>query len=71
MIASRYNIPYLLDVHGSGNNICGEIYAVDEAKLKHLDVLEDYPKYYTRREETIVREDTGAEVKCIVYFLLR
>ena len=40
-------------------------------KLRHLDVLEDYPKYYTRRLETVVNESTGDEVECVVYFLLR
>ena len=40
-------------------------------KLRHLDVLEDYPKYYTRRLETVVRESKGDEVECLVYFLLR
>ena len=40
-------------------------------KLRHLDVLEDYPKYYTRRLETVVRQSTGDEVECLVYFLLR
>ena len=40
-------------------------------QLRHLDVLEDYPKYYTRRPETVLREDTDEEVECLVYFLLR
>lgn len=34
-------------------------------------MLEDYPKYYTRRLVTVVRESTGDEVECLVYFLLR
>ena len=89
VIASRYNIPYLLDVPGKGEFVVGEIYAIDEEKvgfdtcqmsvtmtsitlkLRHLDVLEDYPKYYTRRLETVVSESTGDEFECLVYFLLR
>jgi gamma-glutamylaminecyclotransferase len=63
VIASRYNIPYLLDVPNCGMCVVGEIYSVDESKLRHLDVLEDYPKYYTRRVETIVRLDTNDDVQ--------
>ena len=44
VIASRYNIPFLLDHPDHGNNVRGEIYRVDEQKVKHLDILEDYPK---------------------------
>ena len=87
VIASRYNIPYLLDVPGKGEFVVGEIYAIDEEKvgfemcqmlvtmtsitlkLRHLDVLEDYPKYYTRRLETVVSESTGDEFECLVYIL--
>eukprot|EP00088_Acartia_fossae_P071169 TRINITY_DN9712_c0_g1_i1.p1 TRINITY_DN9712_c0_g1~~TRINITY_DN9712_c0_g1_i1.p1 ORF type:complete len:164 (-),score=27.44 TRINITY_DN9712_c0_g1_i1:133-624(-) len=53
VIASRYNIPYLLDKEGTGNRVEGELYEVDQQMLARLDVLEDHPKYYTRREETV------------------
>lgn len=46
--ATRYNIPFLLNLPGEGYRISGEIYAVDEAKLRHLDILEDYPRFYDR-----------------------
>ena len=32
------------------------LYRVDDAKLKHLDVLEDYPRLYDRIEEQINME---------------
>jgi gamma-glutamylaminecyclotransferase len=73
VIASRYNIPYLLDVPNTGHHIRGEVYSIDEAKLKHLDVLECYPKYYTRRLESIRVEARDGEepLKCWIYFLIR
>ncbi|CAG0901733.1 unnamed protein product [Cyprideis torosa] len=53
VIASRYNIPYLLDARGQGRQVEGEVWSIDDAMLRNLDVLEDYPKHYTRREEPI------------------
>lgn len=53
MIASKFNIPFLLNVPSQGEKIKGEIYAINKQKLLHLDVLEDYPKLYTRREENV------------------
>lgn len=48
LVATKYNIPFLLNVPNTGNNICGEIYSVDETMLKNLDELEDYPDLYDR-----------------------
>lgn len=48
VIATRYNIPFLLDLPGTGHPITGEIYAVDDNKLKQLDIVENYPKFYDR-----------------------
>ena len=49
----RFNIPYLLDKPGTGHNICGEVYEVDEKMLGKLDELEDHPTYYERRLEKV------------------
>lgn len=49
VIATRYNVPFLLDLPGTGKIVHGEVYAVDEAKLAHLDVLEEYPTFYSRQ----------------------
>lgn len=49
VIATQYNLPMLLDQAGTGKSIKGEIYKIDAAKLKHLDILEAYPSLYTRR----------------------
>lgn len=49
VIATRYNVPFLLDQPGTGHFVQGEIYSVDTDKLAHLDVLEQYPEFYTRQ----------------------
>jgi hypothetical protein len=51
IVASRYNIPYLLDAPGVGHRILGEVYSVDNAMLSALDALEDAPNYYSRKIE--------------------
>ena len=53
MIASRYNVPYLLDAPGQGHKIQGQVYRVDEDKLRILDILEGVPEHYIRRQVTV------------------
>lgn len=48
-------------------NIQGEVYEIDEKMLSNLDILEDYPTYYTRRKESILLDDR--EEHCWTYFL--
>lgn len=48
IIATKYNIPFLLNVPETGHNINGEIYSVNEKMLHKLDELEDYPQLYDR-----------------------
>ncbi|RWS22666.1 putative gamma-glutamylcyclotransferase-like isoform X1 [Leptotrombidium deliense] len=48
IIASKYNIPYLLNKRGFGNQIFGELYYVNERKLNFLDEFEKCPQYYDR-----------------------
>ena len=69
VIASRYNIPYLIDRPGDGNNIHGEIYEVDQKMLENLDVLEDHPNYYQRRPEKVTKSDDNCEIECWIYTL--
>lgn len=40
VIATRYNIPFLLDKPGAGNYVAGEIYAVDSRMMGRLDEIE-------------------------------
>uniref|UniRef100_A0A1A9VJ23 Gamma-glutamylcyclotransferase family protein n=1 Tax=Glossina austeni TaxID=7395 RepID=A0A1A9VJ23_GLOAU len=49
IIGTRFNIPFLLDKCGRGQNVKGEVYEVDKEMLKKLDELEGYPDYYDRR----------------------
>lgn len=40
VIATRYNIPFLLAKEGHGNYVAGEIYDVDKRMLERLDEVE-------------------------------
>uniref|UniRef100_A0A1L8E5V9 Gamma-glutamylcyclotransferase family protein n=1 Tax=Nyssomyia neivai TaxID=330878 RepID=A0A1L8E5V9_9DIPT len=40
VIATRYNIPFLLDKPGNGNYVAGEIYEVDDRMLDKIENLE-------------------------------
>lgn len=53
IVASQYNVPFLLSAPGTGHYIKGEIYSVDEEMMKHLDELEDYPQLYDRTKINI------------------
>lgn len=44
LIASRYNVPYLLHKPGTGHRIHGEVYDVDDKLLEFLDKFENHPK---------------------------
>ncbi|XDV14484.1 hypothetical protein PO909_014726 [Leuciscus waleckii] len=44
VIATKYNIPFLLNVSGMGQRVHGEIYRVDEKMLEFLDLeVQDGP----------------------------
>ena len=57
VIGTRYNIPFLLDKPGTGYNVSGEVYEVNETMLSRLDILEDYPEFYDREQQDIHIED--------------
>ncbi|KAM3955447.1 putative gamma-glutamylcyclotransferase CG2811 [Aphomia sociella] len=73
IIATRYNIPFLVYSPGTGHNVKGEIYEVDNTMLSKLDILEDHPNYYVREIDDIeVRKPDSCDtetLKCWVYFL--
>ncbi|XP_045508477.1 putative gamma-glutamylcyclotransferase CG2811 isoform X3 [Colias croceus] len=73
IIATKYNIPFLLYSPGDGHHIKGEIYEVDDIMLSKLDILEDHPKWYVREIDDILVKKPGSNdeeiVKCWVYFL--
>ncbi|XP_033725864.1 putative gamma-glutamylcyclotransferase CG2811 [Pecten maximus] len=68
VIASRFNIPFMLPVEGRGNKIKGEVYEVDERMLEALDALERHPVFY-RREMIPVTSEDGSTVDCGCYIL--
>jgi len=67
IIASRYNIPYVLDAAGKGDNIEGELYEVDEQMIQSLDQMEEVPQMCTRRLERVSVAEQ--QVEAWVYFL--
>lgn len=72
VIASSFNIPYLLPCEGRGHNIKGEIYGVDEKMLHFLDDFEGHPQYYVRTEEEVEGVDLKGKGICQrawIYFL--
>jgi gamma-glutamylaminecyclotransferase len=58
-------------------HVHGELFAIDDQMLSKLDILEEYPKLYTRREEPIVisEENSGSETERVIhawtYFLFQ
>uniref|UniRef100_A0A182WY00 Gamma-glutamylcyclotransferase family protein n=1 Tax=Anopheles quadriannulatus TaxID=34691 RepID=A0A182WY00_ANOQN len=70
VVATRHNVPFLLDVPGTGHSVVGEIYEIDDRMLGRLDVLEDYPQLYDRRPEEI-RNETSSAVECCLVYLIR
>ncbi|XP_067211615.1 uncharacterized protein [Linepithema humile] len=81
VIATKYNIPFLLKKPGSGNHVLGEIYDVDSKMLTRLDELEEHPTFYERTEEELLLapettlkpgktfEEVGELTKAWIYFL--
>uniref|UniRef100_A0A8D0FSP9 Gamma-glutamylaminecyclotransferase n=1 Tax=Strix occidentalis caurina TaxID=311401 RepID=A0A8D0FSP9_STROC len=63
VIAGKYNIPYMLNIPGTGHHVAGEIYSVDDQMLRFLDEFEGCPDMYQR---TLMRIEVGI-VECFVY----
>ncbi|KAL2718035.1 gamma-glutamylaminecyclotransferase C isoform X1, partial [Vespula squamosa] len=81
IIATKYNIPFLLKKPGIGHHVIGEIYDVDSKMLTRLDELEEHPNFYERTEEDVFMatesklksnsnfEEIGTLTKAWIYFL--
>lgn len=72
IIASRFNIPFLLNFSGKGHQIKGEVFEIDEKMLRNLDKLEDYPTLYDREMKCVIRkneENKEEIVECVTYWL--
>lgn len=50
-------------------NVVGEVYEVDESMLRHLDILEEHPTFYTREIEEIELYTKNIRSDCWIYFL--
>lgn len=69
MKPTEQGIPFFHDVPGVGHHVEGEVYEIDAARLKHLDVFEGYPDFFTRREEVVVidrDDDFTQEAEAII-----
>lgn len=53
VIATKYNIPFLLKEEGTGSHVFGEVYDVDSKMLMNLDELEEHPSFYVRTEHEV------------------
>jgi len=76
VIASKYNVPFLLHKEGTGHNIAGEVFDVDNSLLSTLDELEGHPHFYTRVKydvvidhEDIKNNGTQTTENCWIYLL--
>lgn len=59
IVASRYNVPFVLNACGIGHQINGEIYSVNEKMLQTLDKFENHPNVYERQQTKIHNLDDG------------
>ncbi|XP_059409139.1 gamma-glutamylaminecyclotransferase C-like [Carassius carassius] len=57
VIATKYNIPFLLNRPGTGQRVYGEIYRVDQKMLDFLDRFEGCPERYQRTEIKLEVQD--------------
>jgi gamma-glutamylaminecyclotransferase len=48
-------------------NIVGEVYEINQSTLKHIDKIEGYPEYYTRK--TIEVKNNIAKINAYAYIL--
>ncbi|XP_035249156.1 gamma-glutamylaminecyclotransferase-like isoform X1 [Anguilla anguilla] len=61
VIAGKYNIPFLLNVPGTGQRVRGEVYRVDAPMLAFLDKFESCPAMYQRTPVRLEVEEWAGE----------
>ncbi|XP_005107342.1 putative gamma-glutamylcyclotransferase CG2811 [Aplysia californica] len=71
IVATPYNVPFLLLKEGTGNQITGELYRVNDETLAYLDWFEDHPAWYlrTKCQVTLLDEVKAEPVECWIYGL--
>ncbi|XP_020290419.1 putative gamma-glutamylcyclotransferase CG2811 isoform X2 [Pseudomyrmex gracilis] len=83
VIATKYNVPFLLKQPNIGHQVLGEVYDVDSQMLAKLDELEENPTFYERTQDQILMapenlvsfgkplEEVSEIISAWVYFLPR
>ncbi|CAH1988552.1 unnamed protein product [Acanthoscelides obtectus] len=70
IVATQYNIPFMLHKPGMGHHVKGEVYEVDDKVLQKLDILEEHPEYYIRDPYDIKPlAPNQAETKAWIYMI--
>lgn len=72
VVATQYNIPFLLNKPGVGHFVTGEIFEVDDRMLQVLDRLEDVGNMYDREVmtfNTVGMNDSMSSIEAFVYIL--
>jgi len=69
IIASKFNIPFLLLHPGNGHIIEGEVYTVDDRKLALLDEFEAHPHFYLRNKYPVKMINNGSQMEVWIYLL--
>lgn len=69
-IVTAHFIPWLVNRPGSGEQVVGQLFEVDDATLREMDRLEqvDEAGWYTRAEIRVQPTVGGAETAAFVYF---
>ncbi|KAG5899877.1 hypothetical protein JTB14_012340 [Gonioctena quinquepunctata] len=70
IIATKYNIPFILQSPGNGTQVRGELYEVGDTVLADLDILEDHPNFYIRELHDVAPlNDQNSTVKAWIYMV--
>ncbi|XP_044745260.1 putative gamma-glutamylcyclotransferase CG2811 isoform X2 [Coccinella septempunctata] len=69
ILGTKFNIPFLLQKPGTGYNVKGELYEVDDKVLAVLDELEDHPNFYIREQSDVISSADSSVHKAWIYFI--
>lgn len=56
---------------GSGQNVMGEVYEVDDKVLAKLDILEEHPDFYVRELYDVERSDGDNEIVKVWIYMIK
>nr|XP_023030271.1 putative gamma-glutamylcyclotransferase CG2811 isoform X1 [Leptinotarsa decemlineata]XP_023030272.1 putative gamma-glutamylcyclotransferase CG2811 isoform X1 [Leptinotarsa decemlineata] len=71
IIATEYNIPFLLHSPGNGYQVKGEVYEVDDKVMADLDDLEGYPGFYARDIYDVIPLDGPESTMKVWIYLIK